>query len=257
MSNLLVSFPNVFPYGLGLGSYDFDTSSFRWIDLAQADRPLLGVAGTCRCGDNYWALPQLDFGGISGLTRLDLDLHSTGHYPLVQTRDAHSLIADGAGFLVTDTGANRLNLVRLGEDGQVYEEEFWRACQGDEDLVHLNSVARLDGDLHVSVLGPRPEEGWSHAQGGKIINITRNEVVCGDLHHPHTLVVHEGALYWLESRRSRIHRYSRCGGHEVLLELQGYLRGLTFNERFMYVGASALRRRSRSTTGSRPCYRSR
>ncbi|MHC4176725.1 MAG: DUF4915 domain-containing protein, partial [Planctomycetota bacterium] len=128
-----------------------------------------------------------------------------------------------------------------------HEEEFWRACQGDEDLVHLNSVARLDGDLYVSHLGPRPEEGWSHAEGGKIINITQNQVVCDDLRHPHTLVPRDGALYWLESGRSRVHRYSPRDGHEILLELHGYLRGMTFDERFMYVGASALRRRSRST----------
>ncbi len=245
MSDLLVSFCHAFPRGLGLGAYRFDTGSFRWLEPAGVAPRLNGVCGICRAG-SYWVLPQLGE-GTSALAELDLELQPKRTHPLQKTRDAHSLVESEGGFLVTDTAANRLNLVHVCHDGRVHEEEVWRAEQPDEDRVHLNGVGRLGSEVYVSLFGPRPEAGWFHARGGKIVNVTRNQVVCNDLFHPHTLVAHEGSLYWLESRRGRVHRYSPSGGHEVLLELRGYLRGLTFDEQFMYVAASALRRRSRST----------
>lgn len=255
MTNLMVSFCNVFPPGLALGIYDFDADRFKWIELASIGENWVGVDGICRRTDGYWVLAQAAWGGVSALAFVNLELNLSRSYPLVQAGDAHSLIAYRDGFLITDTHHDRLVFAQIVDEGRaVAETEYWRygVAGTGLDTVHLNGVIELDGDIYVSVFGPKPPEGWLTATRGQIINISRDEIVCEGLNHPHTLVNVDGTLYWLESRRGLVHRFSKASGHQVVLQLQGYLRGLAYDNEYLYVGASARRRRSRSTGANIP-----
>jgi tetratricopeptide (TPR) repeat protein len=247
MANLLVSFCNVFPPGLGLGLYNFESDDYTWIDISIVSEACLGVDGICWRDNSFWVLLQLAPGGVSGLVMIDSDLNVRRSYKLTNTRDAHSLIPYQDGFFVTDTMRNRLNFVYIDSNGVLHESEYWRYCDEQTDVVHLNSVAQLNGDVYVSVFGPKPPEGWAFAANGQIINVSKNKVICDGLAHPHTLMEVEGMLYWLESRKGLVHRFSERDGHQIVLHLDGYLRGLTYDDKYLYVAASALRRRSRST----------
>jgi len=99
----------------------------------------------------------------------------------------------------------------------------------------------------VSLFGPKPEGGWGTANQGKVVDVTANRVICEGLAHPHTVTAIEGAIWWLESKAGRIHKFTESEGHTVFLDLPGYLRGLACDGSFLYVGASAKRRTSRST----------
>ncbi len=243
----LVTFCNTFPRGVGAGLIDLATGEFRWIDLAAVAPENLGVDGICRWKGSLWIAPQLAPGGVSGLIELDDKLQPRHSFPLTLTRDAHSLIPYGDSLLITDTAANRLNELRWNEQGQPHESVFWQSGDADHDRIHVNSVAELDGEIYVSLMGPKPEQGWFEAEGGQIVNISRGTVVADGLAHPHSLVSHNQWLYWLESRRGRVHRYRPQVGHDVIVETSGYLRGLAVDNQALHFGASALRRRSRST----------
>lgn len=250
MTNLIVSFCNVFPPGLALGVYNFGADKFRWIDLSPVGRNWVGINGICCRLDGYWILPQVAYGGISSLAFVNRNLHLECSYRLAQAGDAHSLIAYKDGFLITDTQHDRLIFARIVEGGrELVEAEYWRYSTAETglDTIHLNGVAELDGDVYVSLFGPKPPEGWLMATGGQIINVTRDKIICEGLNHPHSPVNVDGTLYWLESRLGLVHSFSKASGHRIVLSLRGYLRGLTYDNEYLYIGASARRRRSRST----------
>lgn len=245
MSHLLVTFCNAFPLRLALAEMDFSTGAVRWIDVDRAGQPVNALTGICRHGDRYWVLHQHHI--PPWLTELDESFRPVRHFVLQSIADPHSLIPHEDGFLVADTGNNRVSHIRLGANGEFEESVFWQYCEPGSDLVHLNSVARWRENLYVSMFGPKPEQGWWEADQGKIIDITQSRVICDGLRHPHTLMPGDDGLYWLESRRGRLHRYTADGEHKVIAELTGYVRGMAFEGSHVYVAASALRRRSRST----------
>lgn len=246
MANLLISFCNVFPPGLALGVYDFDRRRFKWIDFSDIGERIAGVTGLCQYGGEYCCLVQLP-AQSSALVTLGKNLEVRRVYRLTETRDAHSLTSFGGGLLVTDTSRNRLVSIQPSGDGEPGEVQYWRYCDDATDAVHLNSVAHVSGRVFVSLFGPRPEAGWRSAQRGMVIDISANRIVCDNLLHPHTLVNVDGTLYWLESNTGLVHRFADGRGHEVVAKLEGYLRGMTYDGRYLYVAASAMRRRSRST----------
>ena len=78
MTTLLISFCNVFPYGLTLGLFDFDADAFNWIDTSAIDEDLRGVAGIYLWKHNYWLLPQYkkDWNlGVSKLVIMDSNFY--------------------------------------------------------------------------------------------------------------------------------------------------------------------------------------
>lgn len=244
---LLISFCNLQVPGLALGLFDPVTESLEWIDLSGVGESCYGVTGLCRRADGFWMLLQLAPGGRSGLARLDDDGRLQGVWTLSQTGDAHHIIPFREGFLVTDTQRNRLNYVSLAADGSLTEAEFWRGHEADSDVVHLNSVIEFDGDVFVSVFGPRPPGKWADVGAGKIVNVTQALTVFAESVHPHSLAVIGGALGWLESGQGRIHRLAPDGQSIVVAELKGYLRGQASLDDDLYVASSAHRVRSRST----------
>jgi hypothetical protein len=245
MKSLLVSFCNVKPPDFVLGAYEFENDCFQWIKLAPSVTDCLGATGIAVANGHYWVVWQAE---RSSIIKLNSDFKVDAVYPLPISRDAHSILPCDGGFLIADTQRNCVNIARVPGNGRpVIESELWRQCNiNDKDQLHINSVCSLNGEIYVSCFGDRPENGWQSSQSGKIININTGEVVCDNLQHPHTLVSRSGAVYWLESKTGLVHKYTPGEGHETLMKLDGYVRGLAFDGDLMYVGASALRRHSRS-----------
>jgi hypothetical protein len=246
MRGVLVSFCNISPTDFILGAYDFENDYFQWIDATSVAPGSGGATGITVANGHYWVIQQAI---SSSVIKLDAEFKAAAAYPLPVSRDAHSLTSFNGGFLVADTLRNCVNFARLTDDGSAFvESEFWRQCQSnDKDEAHVNSICDVNGEVYVSFFGEKPANGWQSSQNGKILNINSGEVICDSLQHPHTLVLSCGDIYWLESKAGLLHKYTPGGKHEVMLRLDGYLRGLVFEDDFIYIGASAVRRKSRST----------
>lgn len=245
MTRLLISFCNASPPGLSLGLYDFGLDRFQWLDLSELGDHIASTTGICLSHGACWCIvtgPE----DHSRLVMLDHQLRTRRVFDLREARDAHSLISFEVGFLVNDTRRN--SVTRLVVDGaRLHESPFWSYCGQTTDVVHVNSVANLEGQVFVSMFGEKPPTGWSAANHGQIVNVSTGEIITRDLIHPHSLITLDGGLYWLESGTGRLHRYSKRDGHEILATIDGYVRGFVTDERYYYVAVSARRRRSRST----------
>lgn len=248
MSQILVSFCNVFPRGLALGIYDYEKEKFGWIGSSAIPENIMGVDGISKSNDKYYVITQLYQGGASGLSVFNRHLQFERNYNLVEANDAHSLISYGNGFLVTDTGKNRIIKIQTENDSdKITETEFWRYNDDGKDTAHVNSIGMIGKSIFVSLFGTKLSNDWREVKSGKVIDISTNTVIADNLYHPHSLTAVDETLYWLESGNGTIHKYSKKKGHEIFLKLEGYLRGMTFDEKFFYVASSGRRRKSRST----------
>jgi len=247
-TKILVSFCSVFPRGLALGIYDYENEDFNYVNLNEIDEKYVrGITGIAFKNNKYLILSQCEEKGISGFFVLNTDFNVEQTFIMQKTKDAHSLIPFEDGFLVTDPGHNRINKITVTNNLEKLEEkEFWRYNDDLEDTVHINSIAHANGKIFVSLFDKKPENGaWRDAKSGKIVEIENNKIVFQNLYHPHTLVFIDDELYCLESGKGLVHKFFNHQ-HKVILELNGYIRGMTFDENYLYVGASAHRKTSRS-----------
>jgi hypothetical protein len=244
MSQLLISFCNRSANGLPLGRYNFETDEFAWVD---APPDMAGATGLACCGDRVYI-----FGLLEGATDCDSacglltrDARLTAITPLRLVRDAHSGVEHEGALLVASTGTD--TVVRIDWDGlETRESVFWAASEAGCDTLHLNSVAKLGGELFVTMIGPRKSPLWEGASSGQVWNISRGEMVCEGLSHPHTLFEWGGRLCCLNSRTSQVLEIGPAGPKE-LFKLEGYLRGAVPAAGCLYVASSAYRWQSRST----------
>jgi uncharacterized protein (TIGR03032 family) len=109
----------------------------------------------------------------------------------------------------------------------------------------------------VTALGTSDEAGgWrSHkADGGVLIDVASSEVAIGGLSMPHSPRWHQGQLLLLESGKGSLCLADLdAGSVEVVCELPGFTRGLTFAGRIAFVGLSQIR--ESSTFGDLPITR--
>jgi len=247
-TKLLVSFCNVFPRGFGLGIFDFENEAFEWVNLDKISDEIMGVTGITFHDSHYWILTQLKPGGVSSLAKLNKNFDLVQNFNLELTKDVHSLVPIDNGFLVTDTKRNRINKITLLENQlKVQEEIYWKYNDDETDTVHVNSMTKYDGKIYISIMGHKVGENWSLTEDGKIIEIPTNRIIYQNINHPHSLLTIDDELYCLESKTSNIHRFSKRRNHETILELNGYLRGISIDKNYFYIGASAFRRKSKST----------
>ena len=115
-----------------------------------------------------------------------------------------------------------------------------------DDRCHLNGMAMADGrPRYVTALGrsdtPR---GWreSRLTGGLILDVASGEPLATGLCMPHSPRLHCGRLWVLNSGAGELLRVDPATGQrEVVCVLPGYLRGLSFVDRYALVGMGTIR----------------
>ena len=102
-----------------------------------------------------------------------------------------------------------------------------------EDRCHLNGLALRDGRARYVTAVSRSDvaDGWRSRRqdGGVIIDITTNEIVCEGLSMPHSPRWHRNQLWVLNSGRGEFGRVNlETHRFEPLTFCPGYIRGMTF-----------------------------
>ena len=112
-----------------------------------------------------------------------------------------------------------------------------------EDRCHLNGVGLQDGVARYVTLAARSDTagGWREHRrdGGLLIDVLEDRVVCEGLSMPHSPRVHEGRLWALDSGRGELVRIDPATGRrEAVCFCPGFPRGLAFHGRYALVTCS-------------------
>ncbi|MEQ1858392.1 MAG: TIGR03032 family protein [Chthoniobacteraceae bacterium] len=115
-----------------------------------------------------------------------------------------------------------------------------------EDRCHLNGLALRDGApaFTTAVSASDVHEGWREKRrdGGVIIDVQANEVVCRGLSMPHSPRWHDGKLYVLNSGAGEFGTVDLASGKfEPICFCPGYARGLAIVGHFAVIGLSTCR----------------
>lgn len=122
----------------------------------------------------------------------------------------------------------------------------------DEDRCHLNGLAMRDGKpaFVTAVSRSNTIDGWRdrRSDGGVVIDVETNAVVCEGLSMPHSPRWYDGRLYvlnagtgefgFVEFPEPSAKAKSSVGTFRPIAFCPGFLRGLAFHGRFAFVGLS-------------------
>lgn len=115
-----------------------------------------------------------------------------------------------------------------------------------EDRCHLNGFAIEDGQPRFATAVSRSDvaDGWRERRidGGIVIDVATQEVVCTGLSMPHSPRLYDGRLWLLNSGKGDLGYVDRESGRfEPVAFCPGYARGLTFAGNHAIVGLSLAR----------------
>ena len=122
----------------------------------------------------------------------------------------------------------------------------------DEDRCHLNGLAMRDGKAAFVTAVSRSDtiDGWRdrRADGGVVIDVESNTVVCEGLSMPHSPRWHDGQLWVLNSGTGELGivelpkgpkgKSATMGTFKPVAFCPGFVRGLAFYGKFAFVGLS-------------------
>lgn len=161
--------------------------------------------------------------------------------------DAHDVGLDANGqSIFVNTRYNCLATV----DPRHSFRELWRPAfiseLVDEDRCHLNGLAMDDGrPAYVTAVSKSNTiDGWRdrRADGGVVIDVKRNKIICEGLSMPHSPRLHNGELWVLNAGTGELgvveDAASGKGRFIPRVFCPGFLRGLTFYGGFAFVGLS-------------------
>ena len=111
----------------------------------------------------------------------------------------------------------------------------------DEDRCHLNGLAMQDGRPRYATAVSRSDtiDGWRdrRADGGIVIDIVSDEIICDGLSMPHSPRLHNGELWLLNAGTGEL-GVVVDGVFEPRVFCPGFLRGLAFHGNCAFVGLS-------------------
>ena len=118
-----------------------------------------------------------------------------------------------------------------------------------EDRCHLNGLAMVDGQpRYVSAVSQSDTAaGWrsQRRNGGCILDISTNQIVCAGLSMPHSPRFYRGKLWLLNSGTGEFGYADLERGHfEPIAFCPGFVRGLAFHDNYAIVGLSKPRDRT-------------
>jgi uncharacterized protein (TIGR03032 family) len=115
-----------------------------------------------------------------------------------------------------------------------------------EDRCHLNGMAMKDGKpKYVTAFnnGNTPKSWRENIKSsGIVIDVETNEIVAEGLAMPHSPTLINGDLYVLLSANGNLVKIDiKTGGAEVIVETEGFARGMSYYNDFLFIGMSKLR----------------
>jgi uncharacterized protein (TIGR03032 family) len=115
------------------------------------------------------------------------------------------------------------------------------------DKCHLNGFcARDDKPRYVTALGIEDDPaGWrkNKANGGILMDIATNEVLCKGLSMPHSPRWHQERLWFLESGKGSLSYYDFKTEKAVeVVQIPGFTRGIQFVGNLAFIGVSTIRK---------------
>jgi len=118
-----------------------------------------------------------------------------------------------------------------------------------EDRCHLNGLAMYEGEPAWVTLISRADvaEGWRdhRREGGLVMDVRNNEIVCAGLSMPHSPRWWMGKLWLLNSGTGELGFVDLKGGRfEPVCFLPGYARGMGFTGEYALIGLSKARNKS-------------
>jgi glycosyltransferase involved in cell wall biosynthesis len=252
--HLLISFCNqTSSPDCALCILDRSDRSSRWIDLGNLPEVhrnnFSGVCGVVRTGGHVIVATQ---GASPVLATVDITKGRLAHYvALEHSRDPHSLVYLDGHIYIVSTGTNQIYRIAF-DDGRFGKEELYWSYPGanpEIDEVHLNGLAVHGGQLLASCFGPRDATG-SWGSEGRVFYLQSGRDICVGLKQPHSPVVHNQRLAVAESAAFKVRVYRKSGDLDWVSDMQaaleGYTRGLAFQDDQLLVGISASRELSRS-----------
>ena len=122
-----------------------------------------------------------------------------------------------------------------------------------EDRCHLNGMAMQNGaPLYATAFNQGNHfQSWREniTTSGVVFNVKTNEVVADQLPMPHTPRVFNNELYLLLSATGELAKINLASGkYDVVVKLDGFVRGMALHKDYLFVGLSKLRKNS-STFG--------
>lgn len=120
-----------------------------------------------------------------------------------------------------------------------------------EDRCHLNGMALLNGKPKYATAFATTNKaaGWKEnlTKTGVLIDIESNEIILEGLGMPHTPKIINGELYLLLSATGQLIKVDiENKTYKVITELNGFVRGMSFYEDYLFVGMNKLRKNSSS-----------
>ncbi len=161
--------------------------------------------------------------------------------------DAHDISVDRTGQIVFVN--TRFNCLATTDPRHSFRA-LWRppfiSAVVDEDRCHLNGLAMENGEPAYVTAVSRSDtiDGWRdrRSDGGVVIDIRSNTIVCEGLSMPHSPRVHNGELWLLNSGTGELGVVEGAatgkGTFVPRVFCPGFARGLTIQGGFAYVGLS-------------------
>jgi hypothetical protein len=237
MPGFLVSLCNVTGRP-GLVSFDTEVG-FRPLDLAPFAEPAYqrGCTGITRFADGF----AVGLQATQAVLLVEPGIRGARVAQLAHAVDTHGLLATGDGLLAVSTGTNQV---------LEYDRDLrFRGVFGHDDGVlldrdHMNDLAEHAGRLVVASAGPARPGGLLN---GALRDARTGETLFDGLSRPHSVVVHGGELFVLNSNAGVLLRIVPGIGAVQEAAILGFARGLHVDDRHILIGRSAWRRDGRTT----------
>ncbi len=118
-----------------------------------------------------------------------------------------------------------------------------------EDRCHLNGMTLLNGKpKYASAFNMGDSaQSWREdlLESGVLMDIENNEVLVSGLAMPHSPRIFDGELYLLLSATGELIKVDTVSGkYDVVLKLQGFVRGMSLYKDYLFIGLSKLRKNS-------------
>jgi len=161
--------------------------------------------------------------------------------------DAHDVGVDRHGRpIFVNTRFNCLATVSPRHSFEAVWKPSFITTLVDEDRCHLNGLAMEGGGPRYVTAVSRSNtiDGWRdrRADGGIVIDVSSNKIICEGLSMPHSPRIHNGELWVLNSGTGELgviaQEKAGKGSFQSRAFCPGFLRGLAFHGEFAFVGLS-------------------